>query len=105
MNSVIYSEPFKTEDNFEHQFRFTLVDDKVEIDHIKCNEDDIDDMDIILIKNILNDDLINIKKLIDDNIDFRDNQIINFDNKSQEEINCLNSIKELYEYLRENIFN
>ena len=108
MNSVIYSEPFKIENNFEHQYRITLVDDNVEIDHVKCTDMDDDlneDFGIQLIKNLVNINLIEMTELVKNNIDFRDNKVIDNKNKTQEEQMCLDTITELYQYLKDNILN
>ena len=40
MNSVIFSESFLTEGNFDHQFRITIQDDKLTMDYVKIDEND-----------------------------------------------------------------
>ena len=101
MDSIIYSEPFYSDEKYDHQYRITISNDKLYLDHIKCNEDDINDDCVILIKNLVNFELPEVKKKIQNSIDIRTNKTINKEDKSE----SLKSIIELYDYLTKNIFN
>ena len=62
MDSIIYSDPFDFEKDFDHQFRITITDNNLELDHIKCNEEaEIEDC-VILVKNIVKLPIEEVKK-------------------------------------------
>tara|TARA_Y100000389_G_C17254720_1_gene409933 strand:+ start:370 stop:717 length:348 start_codon:yes stop_codon:yes gene_type:complete len=77
---IFYSNPYKVEDNFMYQYRITVVNDVFELDIVKSidneevvneDEDEALDYDIILLKNIVNMDLVEAKEKIKNKIDLR----------------------------------
>ena len=120
MNSVIFSESFLTEGNFDHQFRITIQDDKLTMDYVKIDEND--DLEYTFTKEIESYgtlDLSVAKKKIIDNIDLRTDKLIqaikvpeNFEELSEDNKIKLNNenykietIIELYTYLKNYYFN
>jgi hypothetical protein len=105
MDSIIYSDPFDFEKEFDHQYRITINDNNLELDHIKCNEDTEIEECVILVNNIVKLPIEEVKKKIKDDIDIRNGKKMtdNYKNKIDKQSNIC--MKELYEYLTNNIFN
>lgn len=122
MDSVIYSEPFKIEGNKEHQYRVTISDNNLSIDYVICDEES-ENVELILNyeKNLYQNSVTEAKEMISNNIDFRNNKkllVINdieleenieqkqdkIESIDNEEVNILQVINELYEYLINNYF-
>tara|TARA_B100001093_G_C26462498_1_gene857057 strand:- start:309 stop:653 length:345 start_codon:yes stop_codon:yes gene_type:complete len=114
MNTVIYSNPFLINE-YDHQYRVTICEDTFTFDYVKCNEE-VDDLDmcVILEKTYLETSTDEVKKMIDNKIDFRTQEKISDTLESKENENvedqnlhnsCIFTINELYSYLVENYFN
>jgi len=104
MDSIIYSDPFKIEQNFDHQYRITISDLHLELDHIKCNEEASIDECVILVKNIVKLPIKEAKLKIENSIDIRNGE--KMDNcKTDSDKLAYECLKELYDYLTNNIFN
>lgn len=74
-NNTIYSYPYYTDDEFDYEYRITLIENDLILDEVKCNENNLDiDTSIILVNNVFKKPTIDVfNELL--KVDFNDSEL------------------------------
>ena len=74
-NNTIYSYPYYTDDEYDYEYRITLIENDLILDEVKCNENNLDiDASIILVQNVFRKPTLDVfNELL--KVDFNDSEL------------------------------